>query len=98
MGKNYQVEYPEVDCELCALYVKTEEKRNGIGKALVNYAKNEFKKANLNKMIIWCLKENYPSRKFYEKIGGIYCGKTTRIIGNKEYFEVGYVYDLDSEL
>lgn len=98
MGKNYQVEYPDVDCELCALYVKTEEKRNGIGKALVNYAKNEFKKANLNKMIIWCLKENYPSRKFYEKIGGIYCGETTRIIGNKEYSEVGYVYDLESEL
>lgn len=47
-------------------------------------------------MIIWCLKENYPSRKFYEKIGGIYCGETTRIIGNKEYSEVGYVYDLES--
>ena len=98
IGNNYQAEYPEVDCELCALYVKPEEKRKGIGRALVNYVKNEFKKAKLNKMIIWCFKENYLSRTFYEKMGGIYCGETTCIRGNKEYVEVGYICDLESEL
>ena len=35
IGNNYKNEYPEVDCELCDLYVKPEEKRKGIGKALI---------------------------------------------------------------
>ena len=93
IGNYYQDEYPEVDCELCALYVKPEEKRNGIGKALVEYVKNEFRKNNLNKMILWCFKDNYPSRAFYEKMGGKLCGETTCIRG-REYKEVGFMYDL----
>lgn len=94
MGNNYLDEYPEVDCELCALYVKPEEKGNGIGKALVEYVKNEFRGNCLNKMIIWCFKENYPSRAFYEKIGGQLCGESTCIRGGKEYKEIGFIYDL----
>ena len=33
-----------------------------------------------------------------EKMGGIYCGETTCIRGDKEYVEVGYIYDLESQL
>lgn len=47
IGNYYKNEYPKVDCELCALYVKPEEKRNGIGKALVEYVK-----MNLGKIIL----------------------------------------------
>lgn len=96
IGNNYQNEYPDVDCELCALYVKQKEKRNGIGRALVEYVKNEFRKNNLNKMIIWCFKENYPSRAFYEKMGGKLCGETICIRG-REYLEVGFIYNLDEK-
>lgn len=96
VGNNYQDEYPEVDCELCALYVKPEEKRNGIGRALVEYVKNEFRRNNLNKMIIWCFKDNYPSRAFYEKMGGELCGETTCIRG-REYLEVGFIYNLNEK-
>lgn len=95
IGNNYKNEYPEVDCELCALYVKPEEKRKGIGKALIEYVKNEFRKNNLNKMIIWCFKNNYPSRAFYEKMGGKLCGETFCVRGGKEYKEVGFIYDLN---
>ena len=95
IGNNYKNEYPEVDCELCALYVKPEEKRKGIGKALIEYVKNEFRKNNLNKMIIWCFKNNYPSRVFYEKMGGKLCGETFCVRGGKEYKEVGFIYDLN---
>ena len=98
IGNYYKDEYPEVDCELCALYVKPEEKRNGIGKALVEYVKNEFRKNNLNKMIIWCLKYNYPSRAFYEKMGGKVCGETTCERGGHVLEEVGFMYDLNEDL
>lgn len=97
IGNNYKDEYPEVDCELCALYVKPEEKRNGIGKTLVEYVKNEFRKNTLNKMIIWCFKDNYPSRAFYEKMGGILCGESSCVRGGKEYKEVGFIYDLNEK-
>ena len=93
-GNYYKDKYVNVDCEICALYVKPEHKGNGIGKKLVNYVINEFKENGYFQMILWCLKDNYPARAFYEKIGGIYCGENIIEKGNKEYKEVGYIYNL----
>ena len=50
---------------------------------------------NKKKMIIWCLKDNYPSRKFYEKIGGKIIGEKDFIRGEYKYPEVGFLYELD---
>ena len=83
-----------IDCEIRALYVEPELKRNGIGKELFKYAKDEFIKKNNKKMIIWCLKDNYPSRSFYEKMGGKIFRYKKEILGEKEYELVSYVYDL----
>lgn len=86
------------DCELRGIYVKPEMKRNGIGKQLIQYVINEFKNARKRKMILWCLKENYPSRAFYEAMGG----KSSKIkiskFGEKEYEIISYLYDLQDEL
>lgn len=86
----------DVDCELCALYVRTENKGLGIGKSLINYVKNEFKNAGCKKMVLWCLKDNYSARMFYEKMGGIFHSEKIIIKGEKEYKEVSYLYDLIS--
>lgn len=93
-GNYYASEYANVDCEILALYVKPEYKGNGIGKKIVNYVINEFKENGYSQMILWCLKDNYPSRAFYEKMGGIYCGDNIIEKGNKKYKEVGYIYNL----
>ena len=93
-GNDYSDEYKDVECEIKALYVKPQYKRKGIGKKLINYAKMEFKEKRLEKMILWCLKENYPSRAFYEKMGGTLCGEKATEIGGKEYKEVGYIYNV----
>ena len=45
-------------------------------------------------MIIWCLKENFPSRKFYEAMGGKYYSEKYIEIGDKKYKEVSYLYDI----
>ena len=84
----------EIDCEIRALYVKPELKNNGIGRKLFNYAVKEFKQKRKNKMIIWCLKENYPSRAFYEKMGGKFSGVKKESFGDKEYELVSYVYSI----
>ena len=96
MGNHYENKFSDVDCEICALYVDQKYKRKGIGKKIVDYVINEFKENGCNQMIIWCLKDNYPSRAFFEKIGGIYCGEKATEIGNKEYEEAGYKYNLDN--
>ena len=85
----------EIDCELCAIYVKPDLKRQGIGKALFDYVIQEQLKNNNKNMILWCLKENYNSRKFYEKMGGNVYGENEIQKGGKKYKEVGYRYDLN---
>ena len=90
----FSPDYP-IDCEIVALYIKPELKYHGIGTKLVKYIINEFKKMNKKKMIIWCLKDNYPSRKFYEKIGGKIIGEKDFIRGEYKYPEVGFLYELD---
>ena len=87
-------ESDSIDCEIRALYVKTQLKRKGIGRELVKYAIKEFKRLGKNKMIIWCLEENYPSRAFYEKMGGKFFDKKTTKFGDKDYWLVAYVYDI----
>lgn len=87
-------ETPEVDCELSALYVKPNLKNNGIGTKMFQYVLNEFKSQNKTKMIIWCLKDNFPSRNFYEKMGGKIIKERSITIGNKDYVEVGFLYDV----
>ena len=94
--KNDDLEnFPNIDCEIRALYVKSNKKRLGIGKRLFEYAVNEFKEKNKKQMIIWCLKENFPSRAFYEKMGGKLAGFKSSEFGGKEYDLVGYRYDLE---
>ena len=56
-----------IDCELLALYVKPNLKYKGIGTQLFQFVINEFKSKNKTKMILWCLKDNEPSKKFYKK-------------------------------
>ena len=90
----YTKEMPEIDGEICAIYVKPELKRNGIGRELFKYVFNEFKKNGNKKIILWCLKGNYPSRAFYEKMGGVLCGENTITKGGKEYKEVGFKYNV----
>lgn len=84
----------DIDCEIKALYVKPELKHKGIGTKMFNYVKQEFKSRNKKKMIICCLKENFPSRIFYEKMGGKIIEETTITIGDKDYKEVCFCYDI----
>ena len=84
----------EIDCEIVALYVKPDFKYKGIGTKLFEFALNEFKSKNRRKMIIWCLKENKPARKFYTKMCGVMVKEKIVKIGEKEYSEVGFEYNI----
>ena len=86
--------FTEYDGEIYALYVKPGLLRKKIGSKLLQYAKERVKEQGNHKMIIWCLKENEPSRKFYESMGGILLGEKMHNIGGKNYPLVGYGYQI----
>ncbi len=93
-SNKFTQDIPNIDCELLALYVKPKLKYNGIGTRLFQFVMNDFKSKNKNKMILWCLKDNEPSKKFYTKMGGKISKERTIKIGEKEYLEVGFEYNI----
>lgn len=88
---------PEVEnaqSELIGLYVKPDLKGNGIGKKMFEYARDEFKSLNKKNMILWCLKDNEPSKGFYKKMGGKIITERPIRIGKIDYPEVCFYYDI----
>lgn len=83
-----------IDCEILALYVKPNLKYSGIGTKMFEYVKNEFKSKNKHSMILWCLKENEPSKKFYKKMGGKIIEEKEIELKGKKYGEVGFLYSI----
>jgi len=80
--------------EVFILYIKVEYKRKGIGTKLLNFAKEELKRQGHKNMIIYCLKKNLPSVKFYEKNGGIIIKERDLKTDNLLLREVGLAYEL----
>ena len=60
----------------------------------MQYVIELLRKEGKKQMILGCLKENYPSRVFYEKMGGKVKSYDKIEFGNKEYGLVIYEYNL----
>ena len=80
--------------EIYALYIKYNERGNGVGRLLVKEAMKILKEKGYKEIVIWCLKENIQARGFYEKIGGKLYKERYIEIGQKEYKEISYIYEL----
>lgn len=85
------------DCEIIALYVRYSKRNNGIGRALMQNTMDCFRKYGKKTMIIWCLRDNHESRKFYERMGGKVYKSGTHRWGNRDYDMISYLYQLDND-
>ena len=56
--------------EVYALYVETDWREHGVGRALVEAAFEVFRGRGLRHAVIWCLEGNFAARGFYERCGG----------------------------
>ncbi len=92
-----QVDKKNIGGEIYALYVDPNMKRMGIGRALVKKVEEEFKEKGITSFIIWCLKDNKPSKVFYRKMGGIEFSEKEIEIGGKNYLETGFLYNMEEE-
>lgn len=80
------------DGELYALYVLKEHQGKGLGRALLMATAEELQRRGMKSMILWVLKDNTPSRRFYETMGGQFEGEQQFELGGVTLTEVGYVW------
>ncbi len=59
----------DYDGELYAIYLLKEAQQQGLGKQLFSAVAEDLQKNQLNKMLVWVLKDN-PAVNFYLKLGG----------------------------
>ena len=83
-----------MDCELAAIYVHPDFKGQGIGTKMFEYVLNEFYIQDKNEMILWCLADNVSSINFYKNMGGQIKKYKLASIGEKNYEEAGFVYNI----
>jgi ribosomal protein S18 acetylase RimI-like enzyme len=79
--------------ELYAIYLLEAYKRQGIGIKLFQAAIERLIVEGIDSMMLWVLADNYPARRFYEKMAGKYVTEQTITIGGKELLEVAYGWD-----
>jgi len=79
--------------EVYAIYVLPEHHRRGIGRALLEAATKELADRGFGSMIIWVLRENAPSRRFYERMGGIHVRDEDRELEGLRITESGYGWE-----
>jgi len=83
-------ETQEFDAELYAIYLLADYQRRGYGFELVREVAKTFSERNLQSMMLWVFRENFPARAFYESLGGVISGEQLTEIGGKLYPEVAY--------
>jgi ribosomal protein S18 acetylase RimI-like enzyme len=76
--------------EVYAIYVLPEHHRRGIGRALLEAAATELVDLDIRSMIIWVLRENAPSRRFYERMGGAWVRDEERELDGVRVTESAY--------
>lgn len=86
------------DSELVSIYLKPSEIGKGVGKALFIQTIKELHDKGCSNMILWCFANNEGAIKFYEKLGGKRVESKTVIIGDDEYLEYAYYYNLDETI
>ncbi|MFC1616383.1 GNAT family N-acetyltransferase [Patescibacteria group bacterium] len=72
--------------EIWGIYIDSKYWKQGYGRKLADYGEKILIKRGYKEIILWVLKENMASRKFYEKIGFKVEGKTQKLerCGNAE--------------
>lgn len=79
--------------EVYAIYVLPEHQGRGAGRAMLEAAASELLERGLGSMIIWVLRENAPSRRFYERMGGVHVRDEERELEGVRITESGYGWD-----
>jgi L-amino acid N-acyltransferase YncA len=76
--------------EVYAIYLLQQSQGQGIGRKLIQAAAKELLERGFLSMLLWVLKDNCPSRRFYEAVGGEYLREKSIEIGGQNLIDVAY--------
>jgi L-amino acid N-acyltransferase YncA len=81
--------------EVYAIYVLPQHQGHGHGSGMLRMGAREIVARGWGGMLIWVLRENAPSRLFYERMGGRYLADRDieRVIEGATVMESGYAWD-----
>lgn len=79
--------------EIFSLYLLKKYHGKGIGKELYNNSMNKLKELGYKEYVIGCLDGN-PTNEFYKHMGGKLYKKTYKRIGDKDYLENYYHFEM----
>lgn len=80
---------------LLAYISKKSESGRGIGSSLLIATAKELYSLGKNNMIVWCFADNTNAIQFYEGLGGLKVEEKMAHIGEEDYLEYGYYFDLE---
>lgn len=83
------------DSELVSLYIKKQEAGRGIGSSLLITVAKELYSLGKETMIVWCFSDNTNAISFYEGLGGLKVEEKMAHIGDEDYLEYGFYFDLE---
>jgi GrpB-like predicted nucleotidyltransferase (UPF0157 family)/GNAT superfamily N-acetyltransferase len=78
--------------EIHALYVLPEYQGRGIGRRLMTESAHGLLRRGFGSVLVWVLKENEPSTRFYERLGGQPVREQSITIAGKDLIEVAYAW------
>ncbi len=73
-----------INAELICLHSLPDKRRQGFGTIMMEDTLDDIKNAGYSEVVLWCFEENMVARKFYEKIGFVFTGKTKNTFGATE--------------
>jgi ribosomal protein S18 acetylase RimI-like enzyme len=82
--------HPDYKGELWALHVAGPYQRAGLGRRLTSEVANRLHSMGLNSILIWVLTYNHPTRRFYERLGGVYVTERLEAFAGGSIDEVAY--------
>jgi GNAT superfamily N-acetyltransferase len=80
------------DGELYAIYVAPEYQGKGLGGALFKAVARRLHERGAASMLLWVFRDNAPSRRFYEGLGGELLNEQTFEIAGETMHEVAYAW------
>ena len=92
-GGPNRVSDPARPGEIYAIYVLPAHHGQGHGSALMRAGARELLARGWRGMLVWVLRENAPSRLFYERMGGTYTRDREDRVGGADITESGYAWD-----
>jgi L-amino acid N-acyltransferase YncA len=78
------------DAELYAIYVRQACAGRGLGRALVGAVAGWLAAEGRRSMILWVLRDNPSSRRFYESLGGVPAGEKDSRFGTQDLPHAAY--------